>query len=79
MNKRQRKKALKKSDINMAIVIGDTEEGDDEAYHRFPIGSKVIVMRHFGNSTKVCVECDGNGKQTGTLEQYIAIQDLKFI
>ncbi len=79
MNKRQRKKVLKKSGMNIAIVIGDTEVGDDEAYHHFPIGSKVIVIRHFDSSTEVCVECDSNGKEIGTLEQYIAIRDLKFI
>ena len=83
MNKRQRKKVLKKQHLdvikdNLAIVIGNKLDGDSYPYHYFPIGTKVLTM-NYGGKVKECVPYKKYGVIDGSTSQLIKERDLKFI
>jgi len=78
MNKRQRKKALKKQGAivedrsNLAIVIENKFDGEDTVYHYLPIGTKVRVKK----GSKCYPYDDG---AYGTYYQTVLEDHLKFI
>lgn len=84
MNKRQRKKVLKKQLTTakgaFAIVVGNKFDGDTYPYHHVPIGTTVLA-KYYSMKTKECVpyKMSRRGAIAGSQIQLIQDKDLKFI